>query len=256
MPLPMCPSVCNNACLCCGCCGTCCCGVGRERCCSCLNNCCGICNCRCMPCGKTGCLGYPDHLCACCENCNLLCYFGACTPCFVADITSANLTGDEAVTNWSAVMCTLVSFSVAAYVCQQLIPTIDAGLGAITNPIGSIINLIMYIYIGILFGKSATSIAKTQKLNYQPGDCCEACCETQYFACCPGETTGDKVNCCCAYCCCYNCHAMQVSRTLEGNPGGMLDNVMNARPAQCKCCNCWVGALGSSSQELNTTAQP
>lgn len=225
----------DTLCNCCGCFGTTCCGVGKEGCCNFCNHCfCfGKMFCEMCPCGHNGCIGFPNHLCGCCGNCNLMCYAGACTPCFVADLHIATQTEGEASGEWSNVVCNCVILMVL----QQIFDM--AGQSAkisILRNISQLVQLIYYIYMAIIFGYAAQRIASAKGFDYEAAQCCTMCYEQ---GCC--STCGrccSSFDCCCAFSLCYNIHTLQVARVLETDTN-MQNKILEGRPEQCKCCNCW-----------------
>lgn len=233
------PESCSNACLCLGCCGTCCCPVGKERYCSCFNHCC-CCgqNCmECCPCGAQGCLGIPTHLCNCCGNCNLMCYADCCPLCSLADLHIATIKDpNQAKGEWATVVCTLVTLFIVSEILLGFCPNRSGceTWQTILQTLGSIVELFLGIYVLVIFGTAATRVSKAKGFQYEPAECFESCCQDQCCLCCTSCT------CCCTYWCCSGCHYMQVMRTIEGTD--MEQNIMNGRPEQCKCCNCWQGA--------------
>jgi len=117
-------------------------------------------------------------------------------------------------------------------------------LGGIIHPVignlADIVELVVYIYMMVVFGFAATKIAQKKGLTYEPKDCCtkcykEGCCSTCGTCC-------TSCNCCCAYWCCFPLHVVQVARSIEGD-SNMQDAIMEGRPQECQCCNCWKTAV-------------
>jgi len=230
----------DNMCNCCGCFASCCCPAGKEQCCDFCNHCfCMGPSCmECCPCGADGCIGYPNHLCGCCGNCNLMWYSGCCTYCFVADLYIATNTQNDKSAEWSNIVCNCVTIAIIAGIMDGVGQALGANttIGSILRGVAGIVELVLGIYIAIIFGYSATKIARAKGFNYEADECCTMCyeqgCSSTCGRCC------SSFNCCCAYSCCYENHFMQVARTMESDEA-MKNAIMEGRPEQCKCCNCW-----------------
>jgi len=257
----------DSLCNCCGHCGMCCCPVGsKERFCDCCNHC--FCFgreiCECCPCGADGCIGFPNHLCGCCGNCNIMWYTSCCTVCAVADLYNAASgsqdKGKGSPEAWSNIVCTVVTGFIIVGIIQALPNIIGASinLGQIFQGVASIIEMVMYIYLAVIFGYSAGQILKKSKTNvYEPEECCNGChddgcggCFSNCMKCC------SSWQCCCAYCCCFELHLDQVARFIETDKE-MQDVILEGRPEQCKCCNCWDTAepLELTTSGTNTMVQ-
>jgi len=238
----------DNMCNCCGCFASCCCPAGKEQCCDFCNHCfCMGPSCmECCPCGADGCIGYPNHLCGCCGNCNLMWYSSCCPSCFVADLYIATNTENDKAAAWSNIVCTCVTLTVAASILDYIgqLGELDDSSAMkalrLLRIVSGIVELILGIYVSVIFGYSATKIAQAKGLSYEPGQCCTGCYENGCMSTC--GTCCSSFNCCCAYSCCYEEHFMQVARTLE-NDQDMQNAIMQGRPQQCQCCNCWQTAV-------------
>jgi len=229
----------DGCCNFCGCFAGCCCPKGREQCCDVCNHCfcCGPMCCEMCPCGASGCIGYPNHLCGCCGNCNLMWYADCCAPCLVADLFIATDTGGEAgkSAEWSNIMCNFAVLC-TVIVLLNVLGSILRDLNSICQGIANIVEMILHIYLMVVFGVAASRIAKQKGLVYEPQDCCNTCYNDSCFNGCMKCCT--SLNCCCAFCCCEFCHLVQVARTIE-NDSNMQDAIMSGRPDECQCCNCW-----------------
>jgi len=242
---------CNQCCLPCGRIGMQVCPLGvSEGKFSCCNHCCcfGRECMECLPCGKDGCLGYSNPLCGCCGNCNLMLYSSFCFPCFLADMHVASGDFAEPTSAWSDVFCNALVFlilmnigSMNASAAQEAYDkdswdTMDF-FHVLFYSFGNVFGILFFVYIAVTFGKAASKIARKQNFEYEPAECCEEKC----FSCCPGWCTSDK--CCFVYWCCLNLHMLQVARSMEGSQE-LTTNVLNGRPTDCRCCNCWVAKTG------------
>lgn len=220
----------DSACNCCGACGTGCCGQGKEQCCDFCNNCfCfGPMCCECCPCGANGCLGYPNHLCGCCGNCNLDWYADCCLPCLIADLFIATDTQNAKAEEWSNIVCTVVTLGI--------LMTVLGAIPEVGSTLSQILEIIEWVYLAVVFGFAATKIAQKKGMVYEPQECCTTCyngnCVGGCMQCC------SSCNCCCAYWCCLPLHMIQVARAIESD-SNMQDAIMQGRPQQCQCCNCW-----------------
>lgn len=225
---------CDSLCNCCGCFGTCCCGLGKEKCCDWCNHCfcLGPSCCECMPCGMDGCMGYPNPLCGCCGNCNLMWYASCCPSCFVADMLIATDTANDKDKEWSNVVCTCITLWILASIFNS-ISRMDPKLSAV-GLISAGFQIALFAYFTVIFGYAATKIAQKKGLEYEPAECCTKC----YDGCCTGWGCCSSCWCCLTFCCCYDCHFIQVARTLEKDDN-MKNAILDGRPQSCKCCNCW-----------------
>lgn len=222
---------------------TCCLKDRREGCCACFNNSCF--ECCAFGCCKDGCIGYTNNLCGCCGNCNLFCYATACSPCFVADLAVAT-TGDK--TEWKRVATILITLGLFSYAMGMASPErpgqqLDYGtlstaelVGLVLARIADVIEIIVYVFTAVTFGKAASRIAKEKGLNYEPADCCMRCCTPEEKKC---RECCSSWKCCCAYSICFGCHMMQVARSMEDNQELVTNIVDKGRPEECQCCNCW-----------------
>jgi len=234
--------------MCLGCVGTMFCPVGREACCSCLNNrCCESCV------GVDGCIGYPGPLCGCCGNCNLCCYAMNCPACFLADLTVAT-TGDDKT--WASNVTTLVVcgmivglfqsapswFGVEFGMGKQYDPDVENSWAYFLGTAGQVMEFVLWMYATILFGKAASAIAVAKGYEYEAAECFDNCC--------PGGACCTSCTCCCAYTCFEGCHYMQVARDLEGTE--LVTNIVNqGRPESCRCCNCWIRDASELGEALH-----
>lgn len=237
----------------CGCCGTCCCPVSKERFCDCCNHCCcfGRECCECCPCGKDGCIGFTHPLCVCCGNCNLFWYSGCCGPCALADLYVATYAIDgtkyEATEaeSWSNIVCTIVTITIISAIVRNIPQLISAStsVAQTIDGVAGLIEMIAWIYSCVIFGYSAAKIAKHKGLKYEPEECCNSCytdgcagCFGNCMKCCT------SFQCCCAYCCCFAVHFDQVARVIETDQK-LQEKILSGRPQECGCCNCWDTAV-------------
>jgi len=235
---------CDSCCLCLGSVATYCCKKDeQEGICSPCNHCCcfGPMCCECCPCGKDGCIGYPNHLCGCCGNCNLMWYQGCCLPCFLADMHVAGAEDlEDPSASWASVMCNLILLQFLVNILSQSSNTSDPDemdtvtiVAIIASSIGMVLEIVLAIYTMLLFGRAANRIARRNSMVYEPGEYCESCCsDTMCAGCCT------SCECCCAYFCCLVPHMLQVARFMETSEE-LQTKIMNGRPEQCGCCNCW-----------------
>merc|ERR1719510_294192 len=109
-------------------------------------------------------------------------------------------------------------------------------ISVVAYNICNVIGIFLFIYSTVLFGRAASAIARKENLEYEPAECCEEKC----FSCCPGCCT--STDCFLTYFCCLSLHMIQVARSME-TVEELTTNVLNSRPADCRCCNCWVAKL-------------
>lgn len=229
----------DSACNFCGCFGSMFCAKGRkEQVCDFCNHCfCLGPSCmECCPCGATGCIGFPNHLCGCCGNCNLHWYADCCMPCLIADLVIATDTTGEKSAEWNNIVCNCITAGILMLLCQVL----GGIVSPLMNNVSNVIELVVYIYMMVVFGYAATKIAQKKGFTYEPEDCCnkcynEGCCST--CGSCP-----TSFNCCCAYWCCFALHVLQVARAIEDDDN-MQSAIVDGRPTDCQCCNCWKTAV-------------
>jgi len=176
-------------------------------------------------------------------------YSGCCLPCALADLYIATYAvpgtnyADEQSASWSNIVCTIVTIMIFASIVQNIGMVVGAStnIGQIFRGIAGLIEMVAWVYICVIFGYSAGQILKkNSSTTYEPQECCNSCYNDGCGGCCANcMKCCTSWQCCCAYCCCFEVHFDQVARYLEADPE-MQRAIMDGRPPECQCCNCWI----------------
>jgi len=235
----------------CACCLTCPLSCNASWCKNCLNGCN---NTIFNPICGDECIGIHAPLCGCCENCALCWYAGCCEYCYIADLSVATSGNKE---KWKDVAYPLVFWYVMAQIFQQvggMLPAASTGR-SLCSTIQQIIEALLHISSLVMFGNAAADYAKSQSWTYEGETCCgENGCRFNLGCGDDGCGMGCGITpiCCLTYWCCFQCHFVQVGRSMEGNasaPG----NIKAGRPDECRdhCCDCWDKMGSAPAQGTN-----
>lgn len=199
------------------------------------------------------CIGIPAALCGCCGNCALCWYAGCCEYCYIADLSVATNANKE---KWKDVAYPLVFWYVMAQIFQQIGNMLSAGSTgkSLCSTAQQIIEALLHISTCAMFGKAATEYAKSKGWAYEGQACCDACGFSLGCDDC-GCGTSLTPMCCLTYWCCFQCHFVQVGRSMESD-GASVGNITAGRPNECAaCCDCWTSVQGTAAPQGTTGSQ-
>jgi len=154
------------------------------------------------------CLGWTNDLLGCFGNMNLCCYTYWCLPFAIADMTVAN--GDGSKRQWWTNLIILCFCPVLGQLLQSSAPDV----AYVFNSLSPVVTF--YIAYSAL-----CKLARRMNLYY----------------------TNRSLKCCLTWMCCMWCHITQAARELETHHE-LQQNILDNRPDECKCCNCWIVELG------------
>lgn len=238
-----------NGCTCCLTCPLSCNGSGCKNCLNVFSN-----NVFDGLCGES-CIGYPSPLCGCCANCPLCWYAGCCEYCYIADLSVAAGGGEE---KWKDVAYPLVFWYVMSQIIQNIANMFKAGSGGqqAFSTIYQIIEALLHISACVMFGKAATSYAVKKQWAYEGQACCEACGFSLGCDDC-GCGTSLTLWCCLTYVFCFQCHFVQVGRSMEKDSES-VGLILKGRPDKCakECCNCWNDDVLGTSNTTGSAQAP